>query len=299
MYFRYSFCFLALTLLSENAIHTVLASQVHNWSFHNWNNHRHDTLAPHAHWLKAWGVPAIDGWEWPSNLVKNRNYDIVNDPAEPHSSNAVLRVRYPKGTRNPARNPQGGIGFYAQPIQISGTAKSVDFEYQVYFPKSFKFVLGGKLPGIFGGTGRCSGGIDTPTCFSTRFMWRKSGKGEVYSYLPESKQIHSLCTAPSNICNKEDGYSIGRGSFSFKTDAWTTVRQVLKLNTPGKTDGQLTIYANGKQVYQQDNFVYRENKTGKNIGIYFETFFGGSDNTWETPKTQYTYFKGFQLQIVA
>ncbi|KAI7865105.1 hypothetical protein BDF14DRAFT_1744481 [Spinellus fusiger] len=276
-----------------------MAAQVQNWYFTNWNNYRQDTVAPNARWLTAWGVPKGSGWEWPSNPSQNSNYAIVNDPVASQGSNAVLRVTYPQGTRNPDRNPQGGIGFYAQPIQTTGTVSVADFEYQVYFPSSYNFVLGGKLPGIFGGTGRCSGGIDTPTCFSARFMWRQSGKGEVYTYLPEAKQSSTLCTTPSNICNSQYGYSIGRGSFTFKTGAWTTVRQVLKLNTPGNLDGQLTVYANGNQVYQQNNIAFRESQTGKNVGIDFETFFGGSEDSYITPTTQYAYFKGFHLQLTS
>ncbi|KAI7865106.1 hypothetical protein BDF14DRAFT_1970925 [Spinellus fusiger] len=276
-----------------------MAAQVQNWYFTNWNNYRQDDLAPNARWLNAWGVPRGSGWEWPTNLNENRNYDIVNDPDPSQGSNAVLRVKYPQGSSNPARNPQGGIGFYAQPIQTTGTVSVADFEYQVYFPSSYNFVLGGKLPGIFGGTGRCSGGIDASTCFSARFMWRDRGQGEVYTYVPESHQSSTLCSTPSNFCNTQYGYSLGRGSFYFKTGAWTTVRQVLKLNTPGKTDGQLTIYANGRQVYQQNNLAYREYQTGKNIGIDFETFFGGSHDQFITPTTQYAYFKEFHLQLTS
>ncbi|KAI7865107.1 hypothetical protein BDF14DRAFT_1730898 [Spinellus fusiger] len=297
MLLNYGYGLLALLVISEGLIPTVLADQVNDWYFPNWNKYRKDTPAPDAHWLNEWGFPKDGEWGWPNR--KSVNYDIVSDPDLSQPPNAVLRVTYPKGSRNPAHNPQGGIGFHAQPIQVSDTVTVTDLEYQVYFPKSYNFVLGGKLPGIIGGTGRCSGGVDTPTCFSARFMWRQSGKGEVYTYIPQSKQSPHLCSNSLNVCNIKCGYSIGRGSFTFKTGAWTTVRQVLKLNTPGKTDGQLTIYANGKQVFQQNNIAFRESQTDKRIAIDFETFFGGSSGLWVTPTTQYAYFKGFHLQLTS
>lgn len=34
------------------------------------------------------------------------------------------------------------------------------------------------------------------------------------------------------------------------------------------------------------------------VSIVFHTFFGGSDNTWKTPKKQYSYFKNFSLKTI-
>lgn len=75
---------------------------------------------------------------------------------------------------------------------------------QVAFSKYFDFVNGGKLPGLYGGSGTCSGGTHGPACFSIRLMWRSEGEGEgafarrvssqrtlltdflpVYAYIPE------------------------------------------------------------------------------------------------------------------
>lgn len=52
-------------------------------------------------------------------------------------------------------------------------------EYEVYFPGSFDFVMGGKLPGMHGGNLQCSGYSSVPNgnnCFSTRLMWRENGE---------------------------------------------------------------------------------------------------------------------------
>jgi hypothetical protein len=146
-------------------------------------------------------------------------------------------------------------------------------------------------------------------------MWREGGKGEIYAYIPPQLQSKALCDQNGNVCNSSYGYSLGRGSWTFKTNAWNSVRQVVKLNTVGKQDGQLTVFINGKQVYQQSNLVYRTKATEKTFGIGkwsngndtqltfffwspltdFQTFFGGSSSEYETPKTQHSFFKGFLL----
>lgn len=99
--------------------------------------------------------------------------------AEQSQDRSVLRVLYPEGSINPANRPQGGAQFYANPLDIT-QAQSVTLEYDVYFPADFEFVLGGKLPGLFGGKESCSGGDAALDCFSTRLMWREEGAGELY-----------------------------------------------------------------------------------------------------------------------
>jgi hypothetical protein len=63
----------------------------------------------------------------------------------------------------------GGTGFYADPVDLT-QASTVTLSYKVFFPADFDFVMGGKLPGLFGGRPGCSGGDAGTDCFSTRFM---------------------------------------------------------------------------------------------------------------------------------
>jgi hypothetical protein len=101
------------------------------------------------------------------------------EPVASNNSPMLLRVFYPSGSRDPSNKPIGGSQFYATPIPLTGS-KNVTFAYSVFFPLSFNWVLGGKLPGLYGGHTSCSGGDDATTCFSTRLMWRPSGAGELY-----------------------------------------------------------------------------------------------------------------------
>ena len=98
-------------------------------------------------------------------------------------ASAMLQLFYPKDSVNPAGRPQGGSEFYAKPLDIS-KANSVTLEYKVFFPDDFDWVRGGKLPGLYGGHTRCSGGNPALDCFSTRLMWRAGGAGELYLVMP-------------------------------------------------------------------------------------------------------------------
>ena len=72
---------------------------------------------------------------------------------------------------------------YAKPLDIS-KANNVTLDYKVFFPDDFDWVKGGKLPGLYGGHTRCSGGNPALDCFSTRLMWRAGGAGELYLVRP-------------------------------------------------------------------------------------------------------------------
>lgn len=114
---------------------------------------------------------------------------LANRPSVQHMRTSsedptLLQLFYPQSSINPSHptRPQGGADFYANPLQdkILHSARNVTLSYSVFFPAGFEFALGGKLPGLYGGHERCSGGDDAQACFSTRLMWRKGGLGELY-----------------------------------------------------------------------------------------------------------------------
>jgi hypothetical protein len=189
------------------------------------------------------------------------------------------RVRYPAGSYNPGDmkrlgKPAGGVGFRMKlDLPDSG---SMRISYYVRFAPDFPFVKGGKLPGLGGGKGNTGGKIpDGYEGFSSRFMWRDSGDGEVYAYLPSSKIW---------------GTSLGRGSWRFPRGIWTHVEQSIRLNTPGNSDGEVTVWQNGKQVHTSRGLKFRETDRLRTDLLIFETFFGGATADWATPVDTYADF---------
>ncbi|KAI7898741.1 uncharacterized protein BX663DRAFT_235298 [Cokeromyces recurvatus] len=266
------------------------------WKFYNWNKYGKATVGRDTVWDKTWGIPEHGGWLWYWKDADKLKNVLVKAPSG-KKKDLVLRVTYPKNSRNPEENPVGGLGFKAEPLTIDNKVRTVEFQYSVFFPKGFDFNRG-KLPGLYGGHGDCTGGDGSKSCFTTRFMWRDGGEGEIYAYLPESAQRSDLCDNKINICNPDYGFSLGRGTFKFTRGKWLSIRQTVVMNTPGKMNGQIIIHVNGKRVFTEKKLVIRTNSSSRVAGIMFHTFFGGSDNTWETPKTQYSYFKNFSLKAI-
>jgi len=129
--------------------------------------------------------------------------------------------------------------------------------YSVFFPADFDWIKCGKLPGLFGGRAGCSGGDAALDCFSTRLMWRPNGAGELYLYAPKDKQTAALCNDPQSVCDADYGFSVGRGSFYWRAGKWTTVRQIVELNTPGEQDGKFALYVNGERRIWREDVYYR------------------------------------------
>lgn len=112
-------------------------------------------------------------------------------------------------------------------------------------------------------------------------MWRNGGDIEGYLYIPGKEGAY--------------GKSFGRGSFRFEPGKYYKIEQFLKMNTPGKNDGILVIYADEKEVFRDEKVKFREGPETKIDSILFSTFFGGSDGSFATPKDTYAYFKDFAV----
>ncbi|KAJ7594257.1 hypothetical protein C8J56DRAFT_778468 [Mycena floridula] len=219
----------------------------------------------------------------------------------------ALKANFPKGSYKPSASPRGGLSFYALgPAKYDLTqAKEATFGYSVMFPSGFDPNKGGKLPGFYGGDSEnaavsCSGGRRDSACFSTRLMWRPKNAGELYTYLPPTFAANKkVCSVPNSECNPTYGASVGRGSFTFEAGKWITVSQRVRLNDPGKENGELELFVQGKSVIKVAGLVFRKGKEGRIRGIQIQTFFGGSTVAWASPKNQDIFMKDFSVGIVS
>lgn len=203
-----------------------------------------------------------------------------------------------------------GFSFYTEGAHNgvnTPSAKEVVLSYSAFFEDGFEFAKGGKMPGLYGGTSAdtaksCSGGKQDgrEDCFSARLMWRTDGAGEIYNYYPSGAHTDEYCNiAPMSKCDPKFGDSIGRGAFSWASGQWTTVAQRLKLNDAGQSNGEQELFVNGQSVLHITGLEIAADPATKIYGIMAQTFFGGSDQTWASPRDQNIWFKDFSLAVIA
>ncbi|KAJ7287518.1 polysaccharide lyase family 14 protein [Mycena rebaudengoi] len=247
----------------------------------------------------------VADWSLSKGRIQNGGDDLSfipdpfpNSPAPGITSDTTgpaLQVVYPAGSFN---NNTGGAQFFS----LWNTTESVGFQtvalsYEVAFDSDFDWVKGGKLPGLrsAGSDTGCSGGKEANgiDCFTVRLMWRPDGAGEAYAYIPTSKK---LCAEKSIVCNSDFGTSISRGSFTFASGRWNRITLLVSMNDPPtRANGNVEIYFNDVQAFAQQDLQIRAVSNMSIGGMFFSTFFGGSDDSWATPKTTHTYFRNLAL----
>jgi hypothetical protein len=196
----------------------------------------------------------------------------------------VLRVHLQQGGIDPGSMrsrglPPSGTGFKARLLEPA-PAHAV-LHYQVRFAPGFDFVRGGKLPGLLGGSGPSGGRIPNGfDGYSLRLMWREHGHGEVYAYLPTSVG---------------HGTSLLRGALRFVPGQWHRLSQEVRLNTPGAADGWVRLRQDGRWVGEQAGLRLRDTHALGIDGVFFDVFFGGSDDSWAARADTHIDFAGFEI----
>jgi hypothetical protein len=196
-----------------------------------------------------------------------------------------MRVFIPKGAIDPGTMskrglPRGGAGFKSQ-VFPQGVDRAF-LSYRVRFSPNFNFVLGGKLPGLYGGVGNSGGIMPNGTDgFSVRLMWGNGGAVQVYAYLPSSIKY---------------GTAFFRRPLTFLPGQWHKVAQELTLNDPGQANGQLRLWIDDVLIGEQTDLVIRTGESLHINGLFFDVFFGGNDDQWAPPNDVHIDFADFLIR---
>ncbi|GAA5895875.1 hypothetical protein JCM8208_005111 [Rhodotorula glutinis] len=211
------------------------------------------------------------------------------DPFDRKNSDAVLQVAYPADSRN-------GAQFMMAVFARNASVETALLKYEVAFDPDFAWIRGGKLPGLYGAApgaaAWCSGGHHGSDCFSARLMWRNRGAGEVYGYIPT---YDSFCDQGDVTCNEGYGTSLSRGAWTFPRGGWTTITQLIALNTPGVANGLLYVWKNDTLEAAHSGIVWRTNESVSISSVFFSTFFGGSDDSYNSRGGDSSYFRRFEV----
>ncbi|KAJ7643707.1 polysaccharide lyase family 14 protein [Roridomyces roridus] len=218
---------------------------------------------------------------------------------------------YPNGSINPAAAIPGGFGFYvAGPAafseKLAAGATHAVLSYRMMLQEGWEWVKGGKLPGIYGGEGdssyACTGGRQEARskCFNVRPMWRPKGQGELYTYLPltDRNQQQLSAVPPYSTGNAQYGFSVGRNAFNFDVGRWITLAFRVKLNDVGSENGELELWVDGESVISVSGLTLRDSDKSRIKGAHFQTFFGGHEVDWASPKDQRAWFADLSGAII-
>lgn len=267
--------------------------------FNNWNNRRYSIadLKSDFNNVKPWTASTYRGVEGPGAA----NNLIENTPQETRIVNGTLRAQYLK---NDASGRSGGFLF----DPYFDAVDEAYLEYKVKFDDNFFWATGGKLPGLGGSTrgvnsettgrGAIPSGCKYNTDgWSARLMWRRNRAQTNAPYLI----LYSYFADKQNGEPRKDGdCGDGKRIFSnLKDNKWYTIRQYIKMNTPGQRNGTVIMWIDGQETYRDNNAKIRNSgKSNLKINaLIMNTYRGGSrtDPVWHSPRTEYTFFDDFKV----
>lgn len=209
---------------------------------------------------------------WENGLSEGRGIIVAAPDAY---SGKSLRIEYPA-------DKYGSNESGAQWKGVFASSDSVYLEYKVKFEAGFDFVKGGKLPGVCGGD--CNSGSIIPDGtdgWSARFMWRADGRLSLYLYHMDQPDDY--------------GHYIDVDAPTFTPGTWYTIRQFVKLNSPGNADGVIKVWVNDQLGLTRSNLRFRTTSSLQIDRLFFSTFFGGSTAEWAPSKDEYVFFDDFKV----
>ncbi len=217
-------------------------------------------------------------WHCPGWSMGLNNVSIVGKQEARNAQGQALRINIPKGASG-CVNEKDCANWKPH---IGAQLDSLYYSYWVKFPDNFDFVRGGKLPGIGSAEPRVGG--DKPNGrdgWSVRTMWEKDGKLGQYVYHPAQ---------PKNF-----GDFFPWDTPPLETEKWHQIKTFVRLNTPGKRDGIITTWLNGKQVLDKRDLRFRIGADLKIERFLFAVFFGGTGAEWAPKRDMLLYLDDFTL----
>jgi len=200
-----------------------------------------------------------------------------NGPFKPVKGNA-LRVSYPAEQ----------IGSLRSGAQFRVRLKPRDEYSFSYFVRCghgdgshWEFSKGGKLPGLGGGKCNTGGKKSTGDGWSARYMWREKGKLILYLYHLDQKSRFGDQIALSQ---------------TLKAGHWYRLTQRIRLNTDSQANGILQVWVDGKLKLNRKDIRFREGGQAPINRCLFETFYGGSTQSWAPVRESLAYFDEIRIQ---
>ena len=233
-----------------------------------------------------------------TNGVDEGRVEIVRGQRAFGGSGASLKVDFDANGEGPR---EGGAQWI---VEFEDKYEEAYLEYRVKFEDGFDFVRGGKLPGLAGGSAPSgSAPADGVRGWAGRLMWRTrflgvSGQPEQLTCngISYAKHVHSGFAQDGR--QEDDEFWVERDGSEpvMESDVWYTIRQYVRMNTPGERDGTFRVWLDGRMVLNREDIQFRNIPDLAIDRFFFSTFFGGGD-AWRSSKEETIFFDDFKITI--
>jgi len=205
----------------------------------------------------------------------------LDDLFEPHRGRA-LRIAVDQGGHYGL-----SLSFRFQ-RQLGHEPEEIYFRFYIRLADDWDPERGGKFPGIGGTYGRAGWGgrrVNGTDGWSARglFKGQQSGTTPIgfYCYHADMKGTYG-----DNFVWDDNGFQ------GLENNRWYCIEQFAKMNTPGKNDGVLRAWVDGKPVFERQDIRMRDVSTLKIETIWLNVYYGG---TWTAVTPHHLYIDDVEI----
>ncbi len=184
----------------------------------------------------------------------------------------ALRVKIPRGKRT---GMNAGFNFAEE---IGEEPEEIYFRYYLRISSAWQTTHNGKLPGISGTYSRAGWG-GRPA--NGENGW--SARGQFRMMPPEGNPLQGRIPVGNYVYHADMQGQYGdsrvwqQGWLGFlEKNRWYCIEQYLRLNTPGKNDGILRGWIDGRLAYEETDWRWRDTDALKIEKIWMNVYHGGS-----------------------
>lgn len=216
-------------------------------------------------------------WNCPKWGMGLNNLSIVNGQEARSPKDQVLKIKLLKGLAG-CDTADSCINWKPK---LGTKADSLYYSYWFKFPTQFDYVLGGKLPGLGNDKAQVGGGKPNGhNGWSVRVMWDRHGQlGQYVYHMDQDRHFGEFMPWKSEI----------------QKGKWQQVKTFIKLNTPGKQDGIITTWLDGKVVLDRRDLRFRSIDGLEIERLLFSVFYGGSGPEWAPSQDMTVYLDDFVI----
>lgn len=215
-----------------------------------------------------------------------RNYEVSHEKNFVHTRSGCYSGSCIEITVNKDSH-YGGSAKYKLQQNLGFEPEELYAEYRVNYDQSMT-EYGGKAPG-FDGTYGVAGWGNRPGYGTKGWSARGTVKAEGLSYVRNSFYVYHTNTGNNGKTWGDARWWDSGGNMQH--DRWYHVKQYVKLNTPGKNNGVLRAWVDGKKVFDRSDFNFRKVSSLKIYAYWFNYYNGGRDEAKRTGKVLIDDFK--------
>ncbi|MHC4166228.1 MAG: glucuronyl esterase domain-containing protein [Planctomycetota bacterium] len=203
---------------------------------------------------------------------------VASDPArkfQPLSGKAI-RIKVDRGGH------YGASIMYRFKNQIGAEPEEIYFRYYLRFADDWNPQRGGKLPGISGTYNRGGWGgrpSNGRNGWSARGLFRGQSNGKTpVGYYCYHADMRGRYGSGWTWEQEKRGY--------LGNNRWYCIEQYARMNTPGKNDGILRAWVDGKPAFEKTDIRMRDVDTLKIEAVWLNVYLGG---TWTSKSDHHLY----------